>query len=40
MMMLLWNGSLANIGKDRLILVKILFEAYQYQPILGSDNTD
>ena len=29
-----------NIGKDRLILVKIFFEAYQYQPALGSDNTD
>ena len=28
------------IGKDQLILVKMLVEAYQYKLILESDNTD
>ena len=31
---------MVNIGKDWLILVKMLVEAYWYQLILGSDNTD
>ena len=35
-----YKNVLVNIGKKRLILVKISVEGYQYWPIFGSDNTN